>query len=82
MDEINTGCCCYKFTELKSRNPRILFNTTDARKPGETRGARTRKGQPKEGDKESEHINPACNLLLCRMQKEVLEVFNLDRSWK
>ena len=51
MDEINTGCCCYKFTEFKSRNPQILFNTAEARKPGETLGARTSRGQPKERDK-------------------------------
>ena len=25
-DERNTSCCWYKFSELKSRNPRILFN--------------------------------------------------------
>ena len=29
------------------RNPQILFNTAEARQPGETPGARTHKGQPK-----------------------------------
>ena len=60
-DERNTSCCWYKFSELKSRNPRILFNTTEARKPGDTPGARTSRGLPKERDTKSEHISPACN---------------------
>ena len=50
-DEINTGCCCYKITEFKSRNPRILFNAAEAMKPEETPGARTSREQPKERDK-------------------------------
>ena len=29
-------CCWYKFSKFKSRNPQILLNTTEARKPGET----------------------------------------------
>ena len=49
-DEINTGCCCYKFTEFKSRNPRILFNTAEARHQ-RNRGPGPSRGQPKERDK-------------------------------
>ena len=41
----------YKFTELKSRNPRILFNPAEVGKPRETTGTKTSRGQPKERDK-------------------------------
>ena len=50
-DEINTDCCCYKFTELKSPNPQILFNPAEVRKPRETLGTKTSRGQLKERDK-------------------------------
>ena len=39
----------------------LLLNTTEARKPEETLGSQdTQKGQPKEGNKQSVHISPAC----------------------
>ena len=45
-----------KNTESKSRNPRILFNTTEARKPGETPGAKTR--NRKETNSQSTSVRP------------------------
>ena len=83
-DEINTGCCCYKFTEFNqvAESSDSCSTPRKPRNPDRHRGAKTSRG-PTEGKRQIVIAHQfGLYFFLRRMLKEVLNVFSLDRSWK